>query len=98
MKGFTPNGIEWIGLAERKVQENDYILACYTINPTFPGHGGGVYTNVCFYPKENRWGKWNLGNVVLCKCGKPAGSCAIGKESFVAWCSDCQPLFDFSEN
>ncbi len=32
------------------------------------------------------------GNVVLCKCGKPAGSAAIGKEAMVAWCSECSPL------
>jgi hypothetical protein len=31
------------------------------------------------------------GNVILCKCGKPAGSGAIGKEAFIAWCSDCFP-------
>lgn len=62
MKGFTENGIEWISLEERKPKENDYILACYTINPTFPGHGEGVYTNVCFYPALNKWGNWVLGN------------------------------------
>lgn len=32
------------------------------------------------------------GNLILCKCGKSAGSGAIGKESFVAWCRDCSPL------
>lgn len=31
------------------------------------------------------------GKVVLCKCGKPVGSAAIGKEAFVAWCEDCSP-------
>ena len=36
------------------------------------------------------------GNVVLCKCGKPAGSGVIGKEAFVAWCSECSPLNNFS--
>jgi hypothetical protein len=36
------------------------------------------------------------GKVVLCKCGKPAGSAAIGKECSVAWCSDCSPLSKFS--
>lgn len=30
-------------------------------------------------------------NVVLCKCGKPAGACAIGIKASVAWCSDCSP-------
>ncbi len=32
------------------------------------------------------------GNIILCKCGKPAGSGAMGKEAFVAWCNDCSPL------
>lgn len=31
-------------------------------------------------------------NVLLCQCGKPAGSALIGKEAFVAWCEDCSPL------
>lgn len=31
------------------------------------------------------------GNVVLCKCGKPAGQAAMGKDAFIAWCSDCSP-------
>ena len=32
------------------------------------------------------------GNVMLCKCGKPAGSAVIGTEAFIVWCSDCDPL------
>lgn len=32
------------------------------------------------------------GHPVLCACGKPAGSAAIGKEAMVAWCSECSPL------
>lgn len=32
------------------------------------------------------------GSPVKCKCGKPAGSAAIGKEAYVAWCSDCSPM------
>lgn len=40
--------------------------------------------NVRVYDRE--------GNVINCKCGKPAGSAAMGKEEFVAWCADCSPL------
>lgn len=29
------------------------------------------------------------GNVVLCKCGKPAGHAAIGKHAFAAWGDKC---------
>lgn len=32
------------------------------------------------------------GNIILCKCGKPAGSGAMGKKAFIAWCSDCSPI------
>jgi hypothetical protein len=32
------------------------------------------------------------GNVILCKCGKPAGSGIGGKEAYSVWCSDCSPL------
>lgn len=32
------------------------------------------------------------GNPVLCKCGKKAGACAMGKDSFLAWCSECCPM------
>jgi len=31
-------------------------------------------------------------NEILCKCGKPAGSAALGRDSYVAWCSDCSLL------
>lgn len=31
------------------------------------------------------------GNVVLCKCGKPAGTSIMGKDAFIAFCSDCSP-------
>lgn len=40
--------------------------------------------NVSLYDSE--------GNIILCKCGKPAGTSVIGKEAFVAWCEDCTPL------
>lgn len=33
------------------------------------------------------------GNIVLCKCGKPAGSGAYGREAYIAWCEDCCPLY-----
>lgn len=32
------------------------------------------------------------GNVINCRCGKPAVSAAMGKEAFVAWCEDCSPM------
>ena len=32
------------------------------------------------------------GNVMLCKCGKPAGGGVFGKEAFQVWCTDCAPL------
>lgn len=32
------------------------------------------------------------GNVVLCKCGKEAGTAAIGKNAMAAWCEDCTPV------
>ena len=32
------------------------------------------------------------GNTVLCRCGKPAGSAAIGRETMIAWCEECSPL------
>lgn len=41
-------------------------------------------SNVKMYDSE--------GKVVLCKCGNPAGCSAMGKESYIAWCSDCSPL------
>lgn len=34
------------------------------------------------------------GNVMLCQCGKPAGSGCMGKESYIVWCSDCTPYKD----
>lgn len=40
--------------------------------------------NACMYDSN--------GEVVLCKCGKPAGSAAMGREAFAAWCTDCSPL------
>jgi hypothetical protein len=32
------------------------------------------------------------GNVITCKCGKPAGMGVIGKEAMIAWCADCCPM------
>lgn len=32
------------------------------------------------------------GNIVLCSCGKPAGSGAMGKHTLAVWCNDCSPL------
>ena len=32
------------------------------------------------------------GNIVLCKCGKPAGAGIMGKESYIFWCSECSPM------
>jgi len=32
------------------------------------------------------------GNVMKCRCGKDAGAGAFGKECFIAWCQDCNPL------
>jgi len=34
------------------------------------------------------------GNIILCKCGKPAGSGMMGKESYLVWCEDCSPYKD----
>lgn len=34
------------------------------------------------------------GNVMLCECGQPAGSGAIGKEAYILWCEDCSPYKD----
>lgn len=51
----------------------------------------GCYGNVRFLPAESIKMYDSDGNVVLCKCGKPAGTAAIGKEAFVAWCPECSP-------
>lgn len=32
------------------------------------------------------------GNVMLCKCGKPASSGIMGKEAYQVWCKDCSPM------
>lgn len=32
------------------------------------------------------------GNVMSCKCGKPAGAGVFGQEAFQVWCTDCAPL------
>ena len=32
------------------------------------------------------------GNVVECKCGKPAGIAAMGKDAYQAWCQECCPF------
>ena len=32
------------------------------------------------------------GRVVLCKCGKPAEGAVIGRESYIAYCSECSDL------
>ena len=37
------------------------------------------------------------GNIIKCKCGNPAGSGIIRKESYMAWCSDCSPYKDEPE-
>jgi hypothetical protein len=34
------------------------------------------------------------GDVVYCKCGKPAASAFIGKEAFMVKCSECSPYKD----
>ncbi len=36
------------------------------------------------------------GNVILCKCGKPAGSGVSGTMAYIAWCEDCPPYKDSS--
>ena len=33
--------------------------------------------------------KDNNNNIIICKCGKPAGMAICGKESFIARCEDC---------
>ena len=45
--------------------------------------GNVNFINAVMYSKED--------NVLLCACGKPAISGAVGKESFISWCSDCDP-------
>lgn len=40
---------------------------------------------------ENAFLYNTYGEIVLCKCGKPAGIAAIGKEVYMAWCNDCAP-------
>lgn len=52
----------------------------------------GSTGNVRFLNPENVRMYDSEGNVVLCKCGKPAGSAAMGKGAMIAWCSDCSPL------
>jgi hypothetical protein len=32
------------------------------------------------------------GNLILCRCGKPAGAAVMGKNSYAAWCSECSLL------
>ncbi len=35
------------------------------------------------------------GSVMTCKCGKPAGCAMIAKDSYFAWCKDCDPLIKY---
>ena len=51
----------------------------------------GSAENVRFLPPGSGTMYDSEGKIVLCKCGKPAGQAAIGKEAFIAWCSDCSP-------
>lgn len=32
------------------------------------------------------------GSVVLCKCGQAARCAAMGRQTMIAWCSDCSPM------
>lgn len=72
------------------MQKNDGYWDCRDVKPRGPqAEFGG---NVRFLNPESVRMYDSEGKVINCKCGKPAGSAAMGKEAFVAWCSDCSPL------
>ena len=52
----------------------------------------GSFGNVRFLNPEDVRMYDSEGNVVLCKCGRPAGSAAYGTKAMIAWCEDCYPL------
>lgn len=43
-------------------------------------------TNAVMYDAE--------GNILKCKCGKPAALATMGQETYVAWCVECIPLYN----
>ena len=56
----------------------------------------GSYGNIRFLHPESSKMCDSDGEIVLCKCGKPAGGAIMGKEAFIAWCTDCNPNNNFS--
>lgn len=52
----------------------------------------GTTGNIRFLDPSQVTMRDSEGNIILCKCGKPAGSMISGKNAFLAHCSDCSPL------
>lgn len=62
------------------------------VKPSEPVAEYGSVGGVRFLNPENVSMHDGNGDIILCKCGKPAGAAAMGRNGYAAWCTDCSPL------
>lgn len=53
----------------------------------------GSSDNINWLNPENAKAYDSEGGIIKCKCGKDAGFVLLGKEGYLAYCSECNPVY-----